>query len=274
MQRINSLLISEDVEVVNEDTDNNEDIDDNECIDEEIIDENYEPDADYSENQNKVTKYHYYWIKNLNRLLHGQNNKYGGKTHFCECCLYGFSKEDLLIKHKEDCEGLNKSSTRIEMLSKGKDHIKFKNHQNQMPVPYVIYADSESIIKPKTAKAGDKSEITNEHEACGSGYQVARYDGKTEELVIYKGEDVVEVLLNHLECEVSKINNTIAHPKPIVMTEQDNTDYEKATHCWICEKELRNDKNNPKVRDHCHFTGKCRGAKHKNCNLKLRIKPG
>ena len=238
------LLISEDVEVVNDD---NEDTDDNECIDKEIIDENYDPDVDYSENPKKETKYHYCWIKNLNRLLHGQNNKHGGKTHLCERCIYGFSKEDLLIKHKEDCEGLNKSLTRIDMPSKGKDHIKFKNHQNQIPVLYVIYADFESIIKPTTAKAGDKSEITNENEACGFGYQVVRYDGKAEEPVIYRGEDVVEVFLNHLECEVSKINNTFAHPKPIVMTEQDNTDYELTTHCWICEKELSNDKNNPRV---------------------------
>ena len=37
MQRINLLLISDDVEVVNEDIDDNEDTDDNECIDEEII---------------------------------------------------------------------------------------------------------------------------------------------------------------------------------------------------------------------------------------------
>ena len=60
MQRINLLLISEDV--VNEDTGDNEDTDDNKCIDEEIIDENYDPDADYSENPKKETKYHYCWI--------------------------------------------------------------------------------------------------------------------------------------------------------------------------------------------------------------------
>ena len=156
------------------------------------------------------------------------------------------------------------------MPSKGKDYIKFKNHPNQMPVPYVIYADFESIIKPITAKVGDKSEITNEHEAWEFGYQVVRYDSKAEEPVIYRREDVVEVFLTHLDCDVSNINNTFAHPKPTVMT---NQDFEKATHCWICEKELSNDKNNPKVRYHCHFTGKHRVATYKNCNLKLRIKP-
>ena len=47
-----------------------------------------------------------------------------------------------------------------------------------MPVPYVVYADFESIIKPKTATAGDKSEITSEHEACGFGYRL--YDTMVE----------------------------------------------------------------------------------------------
>ena len=53
------------------------------------------------------------------------------------------------------------------------------------------------------------------------------------------------------------------------MTDQNNQDYDNATHCWICEKEITKDK----VRDHCHFTGEYRGAAHKACNLKLAIKP-
>ena len=221
----------------------------------------------------KITKYHYCWIKNLNRLLYDQN-RHKCKTYFCDRCLYGFTKEDLLIQHKEDCEGINKNSTRIEMPTEGNNYITFKNHQNQMPVPYVIYADFESIIKPKTEKVGDKSEITSEHEACGFGYQVVRFDGKAEEPVIYRGKNAVEIFINHLECEVSNINNIFAHPKPITMTEQETKDHAKATHCWICKKELGNFKTNPKGRDHCHFTGQYRGPAHKSCNLKLKIKPG
>ena len=59
------------------------------------------------------------------------------------------------------------------------------------------------------------------------------------------------------------------------MKEQDNIAYEKATHCWMCEKELGNYKNNPKVRDRWYFTGQYRGPAHKSCKLvKLKIKPG
>ena len=38
-------------------------------------------------------------------------------------------------------------------------------------------------------------------------------------------------------------------------------------------KELGNFKTNPKVRDHCSFTGRYRGPAHRSCNLKLKIKP-
>ena len=37
--------------------------------------------------------------------------------------------------------------------------------------------------------------------------------------------------------------------------------------CWICKQELNTDK----VRDHCHVTGKFRGASHSKCNINLRL---
>ena len=125
---------------------------------------------------------------------------------------------------------------------------------------------------------GDKSEINREHEACGFGYQGVRYDNQTEKPVIYRGTNVVEVFLNHLEREVSKINNIFAHRKPLIMTEQNIKDYKKnATKCGLCEQEIApaaKHPHNPKVRDHCHFTGEYRGAAHKSCNHKLKIQPG
>ena len=125
------------------------------------------------------------------------------------------------------------------MPPEGKNHITFKKHQNQVPVPFVIYADFESIIKPKKGKAGDKSELTSEHEASGFGYQVVGCDGAANAPVIYRGENAVEVFLKHLEYEFSSISYIFAHPKPLTIKEQDNIGYENATHCWICEKKTR-----------------------------------
>ena len=116
--RTNLLLIAEHVEVGADD--NN---------DEGIIDENYDlaDYEDFPEPKIKETKYHYCGIKNIDRLLFDQN-KCKNKTYFSDRCLYGFTKEDLLIKHKEDCYGINKNSTRIDMPREG-SYIRFKNHQ-------------------------------------------------------------------------------------------------------------------------------------------------
>ena len=52
---------------------------------------------------------------------------------------------------------------------------------------------------------------------------------------------------------------------------EDRKIYEKSTHCHICKQPLTPDgKTNYTVRDHCHFTGKFRGAAHNSCNLSYR----
>ena len=46
------------------------------------------------------------------------------------------------------------------------------------------------------------------------------------------------------------------------MTSEDEKIYNNSHICWICKQELNMDK----VRDHCHVTGKLRGAVHNKCN--------
>ena len=41
---------------------------------------------------------------------------------------------------------------------------------------------------------------------------------------------------------------------------------------YICKKEFdKSNKKHYKVRDHCHYTGKYRGAAHNICNLRYKI---
>ena len=51
------------------------------------------------------------------------------------------------------------------------------------------------------------------------------------------------------------------------MTNEDEEIYHNSHICWICKQELNMDK----VRDHCHVTGKFRGAAHNKCNINLRL---
>ena len=58
----------------------------------------------------------------------------------------------------------------------------------------------------------------------------------------------------------------------IPLTTEEKLHYNEQKICYICKKEFdTNDKKHYKVRDHCHFTGKYRGAAHKICNLRYKI---
>ena len=50
-------------------------------------------------------KYHYAWVKNLSRLL-GHTKTRQHANFFCERCLQGFTKADLLFKHSKICKDI------------------------------------------------------------------------------------------------------------------------------------------------------------------------
>ena len=56
--------------------------------------------------------------------------------------------------------------------------------------------------------------------------------------------------------------------KDLTMSEEEEQ-FQSSNTCWICEKLIDND--DEKVRDHCHVTGKFRGAAHWSCNINLQL---
>ena len=70
---------------------------------------------------------------------------------------------------------------------------------------------------------------------------------------------------------VSKIIN-YEKKKMIPLTTEEKLYHNKKKTCYICKKEFNNnEKENYKVRDHCHYTGKYRGAAHNICNLRYKV---
>lgn len=51
------------------------------------------------------------------------------------------------------------------------------------------------------------------------------------------------------------------------LTSVEEKEFEEAKKCHICDKDLE---DSLRVRDHCHLTGKFRGAAHNECNLNLK----
>ena len=57
--------------------------------------------------------------------------------------------------------------------------------------------------------------------------------------------------------------------KELVMSKEDNEDFENSTKCWIYDNAYVD--GDVKVRDHCHITGKYRGTPHRNCNINVKL---
>ena len=60
----------------------------------------------------------------------------------------------------------------------------------------------------------------------------------------------------------------------IPLTKREEKKHNKQEVCHICKKRFSTDDNNKKyhkVRDHCNYTGKYRGAAHDICNLRYKI---
>ena len=87
--------------------------------------------------------------------------------------------------------------------------------------------------------------------------------------IIFKGKNCINEFIKWVFRQKEWINQVIYQHfnKKLIMTNEDEEIYENSHTCWICKQELNTDK----VRDHCHVTGKFRGAAHNKCNLKLRI---
>ena len=62
--------------------------------------------------------------------------------------------------------------------------------------------------------------------------------------------------------------------KMMPLTKKEEQNHNKQKDSYICKKEFNtddSDKKHHKVKDHCHYTGKYRGAAHNICNLRYRI---
>ena len=103
------------------------------------------------------------------------------------------------------------------------------------------------------------------------------FDKSKNERSYYRGKDCVEIFCEDLKEEAMKIIN-YEKKEMIPLTNEEIESYENQEICHICEKGFCTDKDNKKefklkrkVRDHCHYTGRYRGAAHSICNLRYKI---
>ena len=226
-------------------------------------------------------KWHYLAVKNLPGLLRGiASNHYG--DFFCLNCFHSYRAKNKLEAHKKICE--NHDYCNVEMPIKGNNTIKYNHGEKSMKLPFVIYTDLECLLEKMSTCQNNpnKSSTTKINKHTPSGYSIFSYcsfDESKSKINYYRGDDCMKKFSKDLREHSTKIIN-YEKKKIIPLTTEEKVYYNKQKICYICKKEFNNDttessslerKKNYKVRDHCHYTGKYRGAAHSNCNLRYKV---
>ena len=87
-------------------------------------------------------------------------------------------------------------------------------------------------------------------------------------------DDVSKILVEKLEGMAKKVYERFKEPVKMVFDDDARASYDRAAVCYVCKEGfVNNSETRRKVRDHCHFTGRYRGALHSECNLKLKQRP-
>ena len=214
---------------------------------------------------------HYIAIKSLSRLLSSQNTKHKAKEYFCMNCLQGFKEESSRNEHIGYCK--NNESVRIEMPHK-KPIIQYSDGQFQFKVPFIMYADFESILEliqgPGNNPRIPSTRGVNIHTPSGwcvrSEFAYGEVKGP---LKLYRGKDCISKFCDHIIAEAHRLYNSFPEKPMEPLTKVQLKEYNHVSRCHICFAPFR--PGNRKVRHHCRYSGMYRGAAHSLCNLQYKI---
>lgn len=219
-------------------------------------------------------KSHYCWIKDLSKLLHGEVTKHNRKLIFCDRCLQYFHNIEKLSEHVVYCMCQNNCA--IKLPSNDNRFIKFKNFNYQLKVPFCVYADLESILKPvinQTVYTSDNTKAYQVHEPFSIGYYFkCDFDDTKSYYRSYRGLDCTKWFAHQLEHVFNLVYPIYKKIVLIEINEHEENLFQNANSCHICMHPFTSgdDDAKIKVRDHNHLTGKYRGAAHQSCNLKYQ----
>ena len=87
-------------------------------------------------------------MKDWSRLVSRQYNNHNDKKYFCQYCFHGCTSEEVLKNHLERSK--LREGQRIKLPKaddkNGRDKVQFTKTEYQLRVPFVIYADFESVL--------------------------------------------------------------------------------------------------------------------------------
>ena len=213
------------------------------------------------------TQTHFCWIKAFSRFAKQRSDHHKNAKHYCHYCLHGFPTAEKLKTHADNgCRQITEA--RPLMPDGDKSLLQFENFEKQFKAPFVIYADFEALTTPVTKAVRDPSksytDAYQKHQPCGYCIYVVRADGGEKfKPIVYRGADTVHQFIVKIKEVEEQLMKSIKAVVPMVMTEEDESNFQTAETCSMCQKPLEQDR----VRDHDHLTGCFRGAAHSVCNL-------
>ena len=151
--------------------------------------------------------------------------------------------------------------------------VEYSDGQYQFKVPFMMYADFESILEPIQGVSNNpnfsSTRRVNIHTPSGwCVYSKFAYGDITNPLTQYRGSNCIEKFCEHIISEAKRLYNSFPELPMQPLTISQLKEYKRATKCHICFKPFS---EKGKVRDHCHYSGLYRGAAHFSCNLQYKI---
>ena len=215
---------------------------------------------------------HYYLIRNMSTFASGEKSN-RRKCHVCQYCLCYFVKKERYDLHVELCV---KGGHQYEFPHKDAAQLNFSNYSNIVPASFVMYCDLEAMISKEVKVNRGKIQTKSVHVPVAVGaITVCRPKKEFGSLpMIYTGADCIDVLLQFIQSEVSRVSNILKNVcVPCVMRPEDKYMHKHAKHCFMCRKKFSDFHHLDKVRDHCHLSGKFRYTLCSTCNLTRAKRP-
>ena len=116
-------------------------------------------------------KWHYLAVKSVFALFRGITSKHE-EDFYCLNCLQSYTTENRLKKLKKVCE--NHDYCYVEIPEKDNKILKYNQGEKSMKVPFIIYADLESLLEKMNTcyNNPEKSSATKINKHTPSGYSL------------------------------------------------------------------------------------------------------
>ena len=216
--------------------------------------------------------WHYLTAKSMSKLLNGITSNHNGDFYFLNC-FHSYRTKNKLKKHEKICR--DHDFCYVKLPDEGNKILKYNPGEKSLKVPFVIYADLECLLQKidTCSNNHEKSYTEKKADHIPSGYSLVTscsFDESKNNCIYYRGKDCIKRFCDDLRDQAMEIID-YEWKKEIILTNEEKESHENQKVCYICEKEFSADKKNWKVRDHCHYTGKYRGAAQSSCNLTYKI---